>query len=225
MAAERMRLHGLYAVTPECADGERLASLVAASLEGGASLVQYRAKSLDPAAALAQARALRALCRRYDAPFIVNDSVALALAVDADGAHLGRDDGDLASARRALGARILGVSCYDRPELARAAARAGADYVALGSVFASPTKPGAVRLPLERLREARAASGLPVAAIGGITPANAAEAVAAGADMLAVISALFDAADVRRAARELAAPCIASATSHPDHVRAQSRAV
>jgi len=142
-----------------------------------------------------------ALCRERGAVSIVNDSVELARAAGADGVHLGRDDGDARTARRQWPAAIIGVSCYADPSLARAAAEAGADYVGIGSVFASGTKPRAVRAPLDALRAAREASGLPVAAIGGITLANAGSAVAAGADMLAVISALFDARDIAAAAR------------------------
>ena len=220
----RRRLRGLYAITPDCADTARLARLVEEALAGGAALVQYRGKLREESVALDQARMLRALCHRYDAAFIVNDSIALALSVDADGVHLGRDDGELAAARAALGGRILGVSCYDQPELARRAARAGADYVALGSVFASRTKPGAVRAPLECLARARQASGLPVAAIGGITAANAAQAIAAGADMLAVISSLFDAPDVRAAAGALASN-FGGPDRHSENVRTQQTTV
>lgn len=198
------RLRGLYAITPETADTAALESGVRAALEGGAALVQYRFKSIGRELALEQARRLRALCREAGAPLVVNDSVELAIAAGADGVHLGREDGDVRAARAAMAGRILGVSCYADPALARAAAAHGADYVGIGSVFASATKPGAPRAPLERLAEARAAGGVPVAAIGGITTDNAAQAVAAGADMLAVISALFDAADVRAAARAFA---------------------
>ena len=203
MASNRPRLRGLYAITPEAADGASLLARSRSALEGGARLLQYRAKSLGPAAALDQARALAAECRRAGAIFIVNDSVDLAIAAGADGVHLGRDDSAIAAARARLPGGIIGASCYADPESARAAAAAGADYVAIGSVHASRTKPAAVRAPLEAIAAARRASGLPVAAIGGITPENAAPLVDAGADMLAVISALFDAADVRAAARAL----------------------
>jgi len=121
--------------------------------------------------------------------------VELALAVDADGVHLGRDDGNLAAARDRLPGKLLGASCYDRIDLARAAIGAGADYVAFGSVFASSTKPGAVRAPLSLFADARAL-GVPLCAIGGITADNAPAVVRAGADLLAVIADLFDAPDV-----------------------------
>ncbi|MGZ5031602.1 MAG: thiamine phosphate synthase [Usitatibacter sp.] len=192
-------MRGLYAITPELADTEALAAKVAASLAGGAAMLQYRAKGASQSLALAQARRLADLCRERGVPFIVNDRVDLALAVRADGVHLGRDDIDVAAARAAFPHGIVGVSCYADPQRARAAAAAGADYVAIGSVFASSTKPGAARAPLERLAEAKALSALPVVAIGGITADNAREAIDAGADMVAVIAAIFDAKDVRAA--------------------------
>lgn len=205
MAAERaLPPGGLYALTPELADTQRLMGVVAACLEGGAAMVQYRVKSADRALAFEQATGVRALCVEHGIPFIVNDSLELALAVGADGLHLGREDGDVRAARRAMPGAILGVSCYGDAELARAAAEAGADYVGIGSIFPSTTKPGAGRAPLERLAEARAASGLPVVAIGGINAGNAAAAIAAGASFVAVIDAVFGAPDVREAARRIA---------------------
>jgi thiamine-phosphate pyrophosphorylase len=219
-AALAHRLRGLYAITPECADTEGLAARVEAALAGGAAIVQYRAKGAGAALALVQARRLRDLCRAFRAPFIVNDSLDLALAVAADGLHLGREDGDVRAARAALPGKLLGVSCYDDPRRALAAAGEGADYVGIGSVFASSTKPGAVRAALERLGEARRASSLPVVAIGGITAANAGQAIAAGADMVAVISAVFDAPDVRAAARSIAR-LFPEPDETPRHVRAQ----
>jgi thiamine-phosphate pyrophosphorylase len=189
-----MKLRGLYALTPEGADLERK---LRAALEGGVACVQYRRKqgTRDEAAAVVR------LCREFGVPVIVNDDVELALEVGADGAHLGRDDGDLAAARKRLGRRLLGASCYDDLALARAAVAAGADYVAFGSVFASPTKPQAVRAPLHVFREANSL-GVPLAAIGGITLENAPALVAAGASLLAVISDLFDAPDIRARARQ-----------------------
>ena len=205
MTAEaRGRLRGLYAVTPAIADSARLLSLAEQCLAGGAAILQYRAKDVSPGLALSQARALRAICARHGALFIVNDSVALAAAVAADGVHLGRDDEDPRSARIAFPDGLIGVSCYNDPERARAAAAAGADYVGIGSVFPSTTKPDAVHAPLSALGEARRRCGLPVAAIGGITLDNAPLAIAAGADMIAVISALFEAREVRAAAEAFA---------------------
>jgi thiamine-phosphate pyrophosphorylase len=220
----RARLRGLYAITPETGDTARLVSRVEESIAGGAALVQYRAKRLAPALALEQARRLASVCRAHGVMFIVNDSLDLAAAVDADGVHLGRDDADLRRARAALPGKVFGLSCYDDPVRARAAADAGADYVAIGSMFPSITKPGAVRASLESLAQARAGSGLPVAAIGGITVENAPRLVAAGADMLAVISALFDAADVPAAARAFARHFERPANTDT-HVRTQQSAV
>jgi thiamine-phosphate pyrophosphorylase len=218
------RLRGLYAITPELSDSTRLLAMVDACLSGGAAAIQYRAKTLGLDRQREQASALRALCRARGVPFIVNDAVELARAVDADGVHLGREDADVRHARDALGARLIGVSCYDDLARVREAAARGADYVAIGSVFASATKPQACRAPLALLGEARRISGLPVVAIGGITQANAREAIAAGADMVAVISALFDAEDVAHAARGIARLFNDSPDGAED-VRAQPRAL
>jgi thiamine-phosphate pyrophosphorylase len=189
-----VKLRGLYALTPEGGDVERKVRL---ALEGGVALLQYRSKTPDRARAQRVVR----LAREFAVPVIINDDVALALELGADGAHLGRADGDLASARQRLGKKLLGASCYNDPARARAAVDAGADYVAFGSVFASPTKPAAVRAPLALFEDARAL-GVPLAAIGGITLDNAPGLIAAGADLLAVISDLFDAPDIRQRARD-----------------------
>lgn len=195
---------GLYAITPELADTRALAGLVGQAIRGGAVAVQYRNKAAPAALRHAQAAALLELCRPAGVPLIVNDDVALAIAIDADGAHLGGEDGDLAGARRRLGSRrLLGASCYNRLDLARAAVAAGADYVAFGAAFASLTKPGAVHAPLELYREAHRTIRAPIVAIGGITVDNAAELRAAGVDAIAVITALFEARDVEQRAREL----------------------
>lgn len=198
-----MKLRGLYAITPESLARDPLVERAAHALEGGARVLQYRSKDADPRQRVDAARALAALCRRLGATFIVNDDVDLALAVDADGAHLGRADGDLVAARVRLQGRLLGASCYDQLELARQAVAAGADYVAFGSVFASPTKPGAVRAPLSLFTQARAL-GVPLCAIGGITVENAPALIRAGADLLAVVSDLFEADDIAARARAYA---------------------
>ena len=190
-------LRGLYAVTPEDHLLPRLSALVEAALEGGVRLVQYRGKSAPPPLRRSMAAELLRICHARGAWLIVNDDLPLALEIGADGVHLGRDDGDLAAARAALGAgRILGVSCYNEMARAKAAAAAGADYIAFGSVFRSPTKPQAVHAPLSLITEAKQRFGLPVAAIGGITLDNAPQVIAAGADLLAVISDLFDPMDI-----------------------------
>jgi len=202
-----MKLSGLYAITPDCPDSEALLAKVRAALDyahlGGWAALQYRNKAARAAQRANEAQALGVLCRARGVRFIVNDDLELALASGADGVHLGRDDGALTAARARLGSRLLGASCYDRLELARAALAAGADYVAFGSVFPSTTKPGAVRAPLELFAAARAL-GAPVIAIGGITLERAAEVLRAGADCLAVISDLFDSPDIAERARAYA---------------------
>ena len=195
---------GVYAITPETADTERLLAQVEAALAGGIAAVQYRDKSGDVARRHEQASELVALCRRYGAPLIVNDDLRLADLADADGVHLGRDDASLREARIILGkGKFVGASCYQSLDLALAAQAAGADYVAFGSFFASPTKPAAPRASVELLHAAAPAIRVPIVAIGGITPGNAPALIDAGADSLAVLSALFDAPDIRAAARDL----------------------
>ncbi|MBM3346330.1 MAG: thiamine phosphate synthase [Betaproteobacteria bacterium] len=200
----RPPVHGLYAITPDDADTARLIIRVRAALEGGAAVVQYRNKSADSALRHVQAGALAILCRQHGVPLIVNDHLELALTIDADGLHLGAADGDIAAARRALGAgRLLGVSCYNRFDLALAARDAGADHIAFGAAFVSLTKPDAVHAPLALYRRAQAELGLAIVAIGGINADNAADVIGAGADAIAVITALFGAADIAAAARRL----------------------
>lgn len=194
-------LVGLYAVTPDEPDTETLLRKVTQALRGGAKIVQYRNKPAGPALRREQGRALAALCRESGACFIINDDFALALEVDADGAHLGAEDGDLAVARKQLGAgRLLGASCYDRLEFAEAAVAAKADYLAFGAVFQSATKPDTVHAPLSLFAAARSRYSLPLVAIGGITMQNAPLVFAAGADAVAVVSALFDAPDIAASA-------------------------
>ncbi|AKU13774.1 thiamine-phosphate pyrophosphorylase [Azoarcus sp. CIB] len=193
MAKREHALRGLYLITPDTADSEALLTGVRSALAGRPALLQYRSKQADVARRREQAAAIAVLCREAAVPFIVNDSLELALAVGADGVHLGRDDGDLRAARAALGPeRILGVTCYNEWARAEEGAAAGADYVAFGALFASPTKPAAVHAPLELLTRARRELKLPIAAIGGITLDNAPQAIKAGADLLAVISDVFD---------------------------------
>ena len=201
-----MKLRGLYAITPETTDSAHLEASVRtlfAAAANDCAALQYRNKSGTQAIRLDQARCLAALARASRVPFIVNDDVQLAVAVGADGVHIGRDDGDIGAARAALPGKLVGVSCYDDLAAARSAVTSGADYVAFGSVFPSNTKPQAVRAPLALFRAAKAL-GVPLVAIGGITAQNAPAVLDAGADALAVISALFDAPDIAARAREFA---------------------
>lgn len=193
---------GLYAIT----DGPRddLIAAARAALEGGAAMLQYRDKTRDQARRLHEARGLASLCTKFGAPLIINDDVDLARASGAAGAHLGEDDAGIADTRKALGpAAIIGVSCYDSLQRAADAAAAGADYLAFGAFFPTTTKSVTRRATRGLLREATAL-GLPLVAIGGITPDNGGSLIAAGADFLAVVSGVFGARDIRAAARKYA---------------------
>lgn len=198
----RLPRRGLYAIT----DGPRgdLLAVARAALEGGASMLQYRDKTRDAARRLREARALAGLCTRFRVPLIVNDDVELVRTSGASGVHLGEDDPAIADARRELGQRaIIGVSCYDSLQRARDAAGTGADYLAFGAFFPTITKAGTRHASPALLREA-AQFGLPRVAIGGVTPDNGRSLIDAGADFLAVISALFGADDIRARARRFA---------------------
>lgn len=189
----------MYAIT----NGPRidLFEVVRAALEGGAVMLQYRDKTRDAERRRREAHALVGLCRGFDAPLIVNDDVELARGCGAAGVHLGEDDADIAGARTVLGSgAIIGASCYDSLQRAREAVDAGADYLAFGAFFPTSTKAVTRHAMPSLLRQARQ-FGLPLVAIGGIAPDNGRPLIAAGADFLAVVSALFDAKDVRAAAR------------------------
>ena len=183
---------GLYAITQtEHKSPEQVAAAVEAALRGGAVVVQYRDK--QPKDALGLATRLLQLCHAHQVPLIINDSVELALQVGADGVHLGRDDGDVAEARRRLGPdAIIGVSCYNDVNKARAAVTAGVDYVAFGRFFPSGSKPLAAPAELHTLQLAKECLPVPIVAIGGILPENGDALLKAGADLLAVIGGLFD---------------------------------
>ncbi len=192
---------GLYAITPETENTAQLLAQVEAALAGGVAAVQYRDKSDDVACRHEQASELVALCHRFNVPLIVNDDLRLADLCEADGVHLGRDDGSIAKARVILGPdKFIGASCYQSLELALAAQAEGADYIAFGSFYPSVTKPQAVRAEGALLRAARARIHVPIVAIGGITLANALELLDAGADSLAVLTALFESPDIDAAA-------------------------
>lgn len=197
---------GLYAITdPVLIPGQALVETVARAIRGGAVMIQYRNKDADPARRSWEAQDLSILCRPLGVPFIVNDDVGLARECAAAGVHLGRDDGDIAAARTHLGPdAIIGVSCYDDLERALAAAAAGADYVAFGSFFPSPTKPQAPPADLALIRAAKRRLAIPVCAIGGINADNCAPLVAAGVDLLAVINGVFAQPDVVAAAQRVA---------------------
>lgn len=199
-----MRLRGLYAITPAWPESDRMLAAVEAALDGGASALQLRRKHLAGNELRKEAHALAALCRRYGVPLIVNDDPRLALECGAEGVHLGREDGDVLSARAILGrGKLIGVSCYGEVARVQAAEAVGADYAAMGSLFPSTSKPTATLTNLAALAAARRVTKIPLVGIGGIGPGNAALVKEAGADMVAVIGTLFESASIRNTARLL----------------------
>lgn len=196
-------IKGLYAITPDEADTDLLLTKVALALQGGVSVLQYRNKSANHKLKTQQARAILPLCRQFKVPLIINDSVKLCLTLDAEGVHIGADDGNLAEVRARIGKdKLLGASCYNRLDLALAAQQAGVDYVAFGACFASSTKPNAPVADLSLFELAKAQLSIPTVAIGGITLANAPQVIAAGASSVAVINAIFNADDVKLSAQQ-----------------------
>lgn len=191
------KLRGLYAVTPDCTDGQHLLANVGAALSGGCRIVQYRDKLSTKTEQVARAKALRALTRHFNASLIINDDLALAALIDADGVHLGKDDGNLIAARAIIGPeKILGASCYADFALARSACALDVDYVAFGAAYPSPTKPEAASAPWALFAQAHGELDTAICAIGGITLDNAPPLIAAGADLVAVITDLFSAPDI-----------------------------
>jgi len=186
---------GLYLITPDDADSQSFLARVVPVLNSQIAVLQYRNKLANSGQMLEQANALLERCRRLGIVFIINDDIALAHRLSADGVHLGERDGEIESARSLLGTNaIIGASCYNSLSLAEKAASDGADYIAFGAVYPSTTKPNARNAGLEIFSQAKPLD-LPMVAIGGITPDNAAQTLAAGADFIAVIGAVFDASD------------------------------
>ena len=186
---------GLYLITPDETDTAHLLARTAPLLAEGVAWLQYRNKTAGDALRHEQASALQSLCATAGVPLIINDDVHLAKSIGAAGVHLGEDDGDIAAARALLGAQaIIGASCYDELPLAQRAVAAGASYVAFGAFFPTRSKTGTRQASVELLAQS-ASLGVPRVAIGGITPDNARSLVEAGADLVAVISGVYDAAD------------------------------
>lgn len=205
MKAEQLR--GLYAITDEqLIKPGQFAQNIELALQGGARIIQYRDKNSAREQRLAQAANLKRLCTQYNALLIINDDIDLARTVQADGIHLGEQDSSIAAARELLGDDFLiGQSCYNRFELALQAQAEGANYVAFGAFYSSPTKPQARNADIELLRQAQRRLHIPVCAIGGIHAGNAAELVEAGADMVAVISGLFARDQIKSSAEHISA--------------------
>ena len=197
-------IKGLYAITPDLADTDLLLRKVESALQGGINILQYRNKAASHKLQTQQARTILPLCRQYNVPLIINDSVKLCLTLDADGVHLGTDDGNLAEIRERIGSdKILGASCYNRFDLALSAQQAGASYVAFGACFASRTKPNAPVASMDLFKRAKVELNIPTVAIGGITVQNASQVILAGADAIAVINAIFNAEDVKSATENI----------------------
>ncbi|MFS2136046.1 thiamine phosphate synthase [Duganella sp. Dugasp56] len=196
-------MQGLYLVTPNWDDTDRLLDLSEQALAAGRdgiAMLQYRHKEAGPELRLAQATALLALCRRYGVPFIVNDFVELCEQIDADGVHLGGTDAEVAQVRARLGSgKIIGASCYGDMPRALDAQAAGASYVAFGGFYPSRVKKYAVTTKLEILDQAREAIAVPTVVIGGMTAENAAPLVDRGANMVAAISSVYQADSVAAA--------------------------
>lgn len=204
---------GLYGVTPEWDDTDKLLDAISAAASGGMVALQWRRKTATSDTRLAQIRRVAERCRKLGLLLIVNDDWRLAALVDADGVHLGREDGSIAQARLALGSdKIIGCSCYNQPALAVQALNADVDYIAFGAMYPSSVKPDAVRATLDDIEQgrmlvenSRARPRAAVVAIGGITAHNAHPVVHAGADSIALISGLFDSDDIRGTAAKCAA--------------------
>ena len=199
------KLRGLYAITDETLIAESaFVATIEQALRGGTAIIQYRDKSANPSKRLKQATALRTLCNQYNASLIINDDIRMAQAVAADGVHLGEDDVSIEQARQMLGDEaIIGISCYNQLQRAVEAQAAGADYVAFGAVFASPTKPNARSASCELISEAKTQLKIPVCAIGGIDKSNVARVIDSGADLTALISGLFSEADIYQTAKHI----------------------
>lgn len=197
-----MTICPVYAITDaRLLPGEALSSGVEQALRAGVRTVQLRDKVSSRDALKANAYRLLELCNRYEAQLIINDSVDLAAEIGAAGVHLGRSDGSIRAARKRLGARFLvGATCHNNIDWARAAAQEGADYVAFGRFYASSTKPEASLADVELLSRARREIKLPIVAIGGIDSTNAHHLFHAGADSVAVCAGIFAAERVHEAA-------------------------
>ena len=194
-------IKGLYVITPDMADLNTLIHKTKLAIEGGASMVQYRSKMLDRDVKMQQSAAILRLCRQYDVPCVINDDVEMCRILEADGVHLGEKDDNIEEVRRILGEdAIIGSSCYNQLERAKQAQKEGASYVAFGTMFPTPTKPGAPRATLALLKEAKREIHIPIVAIGGITMNNAHDVIETGIDAIAVITSLYEAKSIKETA-------------------------
>ena len=199
------KLHGLYVITDPLLCSDKLVEKVEQAILGGAQIIQYRNKLADAQTQYTEAAALQSLCQQHQRTFLINDNVSLALQVNADGVHLGQTDGDITAARKNLGEdKIIGVTCHSDIHAAKMAQQQSANYVAFGRFYPSKTKPTAPPAKIEVLQQAQQQLEIPVVAIGGISVENASNLINAGADMLAVIHAVFAQENIKQAAADLA---------------------
>ncbi len=198
-------MNGLYLVTPDWDDTDKMLAATEQAILGGATLVQYRHKTAGEDLRREQAGALLKLCREHGRPFIINDHVELCMALDADGVHVGGTDEAVSQVRARVGAsKIVGASCYGRLQLAKDAAAAGASYVAFGGFYPSRVKKYEVSTPPTIVSDALQSVNVPLCVIGGMTVANAKPLVDLGAHMVAAISSVYAADDQREAASSFA---------------------
>lgn len=200
-------LKGLYVITDQkLIPRDRFIETVEKAIRGGAKIIQLREKDTPEEEIIRLGKELLKITRRYGIPLIINDSPKLAMEIGADGVHLGKDDTEISEARKILGGEaIIGVSCYGDIERGLQAEKEGADYLAFGTPFFTPTKADRKPTPFEVLREAkRRITKIPVFAIGGITKENAQSVLETGVDGIAVITAVFSSPDPEEAARNLA---------------------
>lgn len=187
---------GIYAITDcENITPDELLRKTDIILKAGIALFQYRNKTEDKERKLGLALELQTLCQHYKTPFIVNDDLNLAKEIDADGIHLGQHDTNIDTARKILGNKIIGISCYNDFNRAILAERSGADYIAFGSFFPSTTKPEAAKADIELIIKSKEKFNIPVVAIGGITPENGKQLIDAQVDFLAIISGIYSPTD------------------------------
>ncbi len=196
MAKQNLPVAGIYGITDtEHCDIATVVRISSQLLQAGLSLLQFRCKNLPATDKIALASRLQAECQKVNAPFIVNDDPELAVAVNADGVHLGKNDADIIATRRSYPELVIGVSCYGDVELAKQKQDEGADYVAFGAFYPSPSKPDAIPASIKTLQQAKQTLSIPIVAIGGITPDNGSVLIQSGADFLAVISGLYSASE------------------------------
>ena len=196
-----LKISGLYAITPDLNHTNDLLNKTRQVLEGGVKLVQYRNKSANESLRREQAKLLLSLCREYNALLIINDHLEIAIEIDADGVHVGKNDVSVSTAKNQLGQnKIVGTSCYNQLDLAMQAQKDGADYIAFGAFFSSLTKPNAVSVSISLVNQAQKALSIPIVGIGGIQLTNARTVIQSGCAAIAVCHDLFQAENIKATA-------------------------